>query len=144
VHKPLRFSEIGRSTNSYAFSPDGKSFAAGETVIPGSIPTPISLWDTASGRKLSTLSGAFAPFAFRPDGKALIAYADHARMVAIELASGRVLWTTQTLPGALADRIEFSADGSMVLELRWDGSGNAWLYRLNVLTGKECAELLRG
>jgi WD40 repeat protein len=90
------------------------------------------------------LSGVFAPFAFRPDGKALIAYADHARIVAIELASGRVLWTTQPLPGALPDRIGFSADGSMVLALRWDGSGNAWLYRLNVLTGKECAELLRG
>ena len=37
---------------------------------------PIGLWDTVSGRKLATLSGAFAPFAFRPDGKVLIAYAD--------------------------------------------------------------------
>ena len=144
VHKPLRFIDTGGSWNYYSFSPDGKSFAAGETVIPGSIPTPISLWDTASGRKLSTLSGAFAPFAFRPDGKALIAYADHARIVAIELASGRVLWTTQPLPGAVADQVGFSADGSMVLAFRWDDSGNAWLYRLNVLTGKECAELLRG
>src|SRR5262249_33224715 len=91
-----------------------------------------SLWDSASGRKLSTLSGAFAPFAFRPDGKALIAYADHARIVAIELASGRVLWTTQPFPGAIADQIGFSADGSMVLALRWDGSANAWLYRLRL------------
>src|SRR5262249_9546278 len=30
-----------------------------------------------------------------------------------------------------------------VLAQRTDGAGNAWLYRLNVLTGKECEELMR-
>ena len=34
--------------------------------------TTIDLWDTASGRKLSTFRGVFAPFAFRPDGKVLV------------------------------------------------------------------------
>src|SRR5262249_16957097 len=80
VHKPLRFMEIG-PCNWLAFSPDGRSFATGASVIPGAMSTPISLWDTASGRKLSTLPGAFAPFAFRPDGKALVAYADQLRLV---------------------------------------------------------------
>src|SRR6516164_7150690 len=36
VHKPLYFIDIGGSYNSCVFSPDGKSFAVGKTVIPGS------------------------------------------------------------------------------------------------------------
>jgi WD40 repeat protein/Flp pilus assembly protein TadD len=144
VHKPLRFIDIGGSCNACAFSPDGKSFATGKTVIPGSLDKPIDLWDTASGRKLSTLPDAFAPFAFRPDGKALIAYADQSRLVAIELASGRTLWTTPPLSGQWAGTIDFSADGSMILAHRYDDAGSTWLWRLNVLTGKECAEPMRG
>jgi hypothetical protein len=73
VHKPLRFIDLGGPRGWLGFSPDGRSFAAGSGIIPSSMPTPISLWDTASGRKLSTLPRAFAPCALRPDGKALIA-----------------------------------------------------------------------
>jgi serine/threonine protein kinase/WD40 repeat protein/tetratricopeptide (TPR) repeat protein len=144
VHKPLRFIDVGGTWNYCAFSPDGKSFATGQTFGPSSLNKPISLWETASGRKLSTMSGAFAPFAFRPDGKALIAYADQSRMVAIELASGRVLWTSPPMPGVWGGKIDFSAEGSMVLALRYDGGASAWLYRRNVLTGKECAEPIHG
>jgi WD40 repeat protein/tetratricopeptide (TPR) repeat protein len=143
VHKPLRFIDVGGIATQCAFSPDGKSFATGSSVIPGSLPTPISLWDTASGRKLSTLSGAFSPFAFRPDGKALIATSDHSRLVAIELATERVLWTSTALPGPHGGWIDFSGDGSMVLALRGDGA-RPWLCQLNVLTGKECAEPMGG
>jgi WD40 repeat protein/tetratricopeptide (TPR) repeat protein len=138
VHKPLRFIDTGGSWGECAFSPDGKTFAAGSGFNRGAHATPISLWDTASGRKLSTLSDAFASFAFRPDGKALIAYADQSRMVAIELASGRVLWTTPPLPGGWPAGIDFSADGSVILAKRSDP--RAWLLRLSVLTGKECGE----
>jgi WD40 repeat protein/tetratricopeptide (TPR) repeat protein len=144
VHKPLYFIDIGGSYNSCVFSPDGKSFAVGKTVIPGSLDKPIDLWDIASRRKFSTLAGAFAPCAFRPDGKALIAYADQSRLVAIELASERVLWTTPPLPGQGASTLDFSADGSLILAHRWDDAGSGWLYRLNVLTGKESAEPIRG
>jgi hypothetical protein len=143
VHKPLRFIDLGRPCSRCALSPDGRSFATGGAVIPGGMPTPISLWDTASGRNLSTLPGAFAPFAFRPDGKALIAYADQSRLVAIELATERVLWTTPPLPEQWPGPIDFTPDGSRVLAQRTDGAGNAWLYRLNVITGKECEELMR-
>jgi WD40 repeat protein len=120
VHKPLRLSDIGGSCNWCVSSPDGKSFATGYTVVPDSVLSApiIRLWDSASGRKLSTLSGAFAPCAFRPDSKALIAYTHHSRMTAIELASERVLWTTPPLPGQWAGGIEFGADGSLILALR--------------------------
>jgi WD40 repeat protein/serine/threonine protein kinase/tetratricopeptide (TPR) repeat protein len=146
VHKPLRFIDLGGSCNWSAFSPDGRSFAAGRTVNSDSksISMPISLWDTASGQKLSTLPGAFAPFAFRPDGKALIAYVDQSRLVAIDLATGRVLWTTLPLSGQWGGVIDFTPDGSTVLAQRVDNAGSAWLYRLNVLTGKERGEPMRG
>jgi WD40 repeat protein/tetratricopeptide (TPR) repeat protein len=145
VHKPLRFINLGSVYNWCALSPNGRSFAGATTVSSSNTPTPIGLWDIASGRKLSTFAGAFAPFAFRPDGKALIAHSDPSRLVAIELATGRVLWTTRQLPGQLAAGIEFSVDGSTVLALRrQNDAGNAWLYRLNALTGEEYGDPLRG
>jgi WD40 repeat protein/tetratricopeptide (TPR) repeat protein len=144
VHKPLRFIDLGGGCNWCGLSPDGKSFAAAGTFDPGGLNIPIGLWDTVSGRKLTTLSGAFAPFAFRPDGKVLIAYADRSRLVAMELATERVLWTTPSLPGPLASAIDFSADGSTILAHRYDEAGNAWLLRRNVLTGEECGEPVRG
>jgi WD40 repeat protein/tetratricopeptide (TPR) repeat protein len=147
VHKPLRFIDIGGECNSCSFSPDGKSFATGIDIAfaqSGSRRIPISLWDTASGRKLSTLSGAFAPFAFRPDGKALIAYADQARMVAIELDTMRLLWSTPPLPGQWVGGIGLSTDGLTILAQRYDDARNTWLLRLNVHTGKERAEPIRG
>jgi WD40 repeat protein len=140
VHKPLRFIDLGGVYSECSFSPDGKSFAAGSGFNRGAHAMPVSLWDTASGRKLSTLSGAFASFAFRPDGKALMAYVDQSRMAAIELATGRMLWTSAPMPGSWPGHIDFSGDGSVVLAERHDEEGSAWLYRLNVLTGKECAE----
>jgi WD40 repeat protein/tetratricopeptide (TPR) repeat protein len=142
VHKPLRFIELGGNWNWCDFSPDGRSFAAGGVGSPGST----GFWDTASGRKLSTLPSAFPPLAFRPDGKALIAYADSSHMVGIDLPTERG-WTTPPLPGQFPDRINFTSDGSAVLALRREpgyGTGSAWLCRLDVLTGKEIEEPIRG
>jgi serine/threonine protein kinase/WD40 repeat protein/tetratricopeptide (TPR) repeat protein len=144
VHKPLRFIEIGPS-NGLAFSPDGRSFAAGWGRFSGSGAAPIDFWDTASGRKLSTLRSAYPPAAFRPGGKALIAYADHhSHIVAIELATERVLWQTPPLPGEWGGVIDLTPDGSTFLALRHNTEGSAWLCRLNVLTGEERGEPIRG
>jgi WD40 repeat protein len=130
-----------------SISPDGKWFATGIGIAfssSGSLMIPISLWDTASGRKLSTLSGAFDPFAFRPDGKALLAYADQSRMVAIELGTMRLLWSTPPLSGQWVGEMDFSADASIVSAKRYGDARIVWLRRLNVGTGKDCAEPLRG
>jgi serine/threonine protein kinase len=94
VHRPLRFVDLGGPCNWCDFSPDGRSFAAGLNGGPLAPSTPIGIWDTASGRKLSIFPGAFPTFAFRPEGKTLIAYADLSHLMAIDLASGQELWKT--------------------------------------------------
>ncbi len=77
VHKALRIIDTGGPCTDYAFSPDGRSFATSFRVNDDIATTSsIDFWDTTTGRKLSSLPGTFAPFAFRPDGRALVAYAD--------------------------------------------------------------------
>ena len=123
VHKPLRISKsIGLCTH-LGFSPDGKTFATGFFARDRELATPVVLWDTASGAKLKTLAGAFAPFVFQPDGKVLFATAQPRGVLAIELATERVLWTTPALPGEYASAIDLSSDGSTVLAHRHDRTG---------------------
>ncbi len=81
VHKTLKIVDTGGPCDYVGFSPDGRSFATGFNPVDRSIATPINLWDTASGQKLSSLPGAFAPFAFCPDGKVLVARDDQRRVV---------------------------------------------------------------
>jgi serine/threonine protein kinase/WD40 repeat protein/tetratricopeptide (TPR) repeat protein len=142
VHKPLRISEsIGYCTH-LGFSPDGRTFATGFNPRDRDRATPIVLWDTGSGAKLRTLAGAFAPFAFRPDGKVLFAVAEPRGVLALELARERVLWTTTELPGDGAGRIDLSPDGSTVLAHRSAPNRIDWLLRLVAATGQPRAEPL--
>ena len=70
------------------------------------------------GESSQRFPGVFGPFAFRPDGKVLVGIADNwRRMVAVDLATGRVLWTTADLPGEPPrySTIHFSPDGSTLL-----------------------------
>jgi eukaryotic-like serine/threonine-protein kinase len=144
VHKPLRFIDIGGLCSLVEFSQDGRSLATAFTGFGQSPATPIDLWDTASGAKLRSLPGAFAPFAFRADGRVLVSTTeDRARIVAVDLATGRVLWTTPRLPGDQGNKIGFSPDGTTVLADRYDRSGG-WLVRLDVVSGQPCGEPIRG
>jgi WD40 repeat protein len=52
-----------RGIESVAFSPDGRTLAAGSSVI--------TLWDSASGQLLRTLSEDSNSVAFSPDGRTL-------------------------------------------------------------------------
>jgi serine/threonine protein kinase/WD40 repeat protein/tetratricopeptide (TPR) repeat protein len=144
VHKPLRIIDRGGPCTYLAFSPDGRSFATGFSPEDRAIWTPIDLWDAASGRKLSSLPGTFAPFAFRPDGKVLFAYADAWRMLALDLVTGRVLWTTPRLPGDWGERIAVSPDGSTAFASRRDKPGSAWMLQLDLATGRQRGEPIRG
>jgi len=147
VHKPLRIIDPGSLHNKLAFSPDGRSFATSYLPNSRAIATPVDLWDTASVRKLSAFPGVFGPFAFRPDGKVLVGIADNwRRMVAVDLATGRVLWTTADLPGEPAryGTIHFSPDGSTLLTERDYGSNRFGLIRLDVVTGQQRGEPMRG
>jgi serine/threonine protein kinase/WD40 repeat protein/Flp pilus assembly protein TadD len=142
VHKPLRISQsIGHCTH-LGFSPDGKTFATGFHPRDRDRATPIVLWDTASGGRRRTLAGAFAPFAFRSDGKVLFAGAEPGGVLALELATERVLWTTTGLPGEGAVHIDLSLDGSTVLTHRSSPDRRDWLIRLDAATGRPRGEPL--
>ncbi|HEY2154851.1 MAG TPA: hypothetical protein VGH33_04430, partial [Isosphaeraceae bacterium] len=100
------------------------------------------LWDTASGARLRTLAGAFAPFAFRADGDVLFAVAEPRGVLAVELATGCALWTTTELQGELPEHIDLSSDGSEVLAHRGNPSGDSRLSRLDAATGRPRGEPL--
>src|SRR5262249_24098014 len=125
------------------FSPDGKTFATGFCPRDRDRATPIVLWDTASGARLKTLTGALAPFAFRADGKVLYATAEPRGVLATELATDRVLWTATALPGEFPFAIQVSSDGSTVLARRNDANERSvWLSRLDAATGQPRGESL--
>ena len=150
VHKPLRIFDAAAG-QCPAFSPDGSTFATSHVPADRSNVTPILLREIASGRRLSASPGVFGPFAFRPDGQALVGTADNGRrMVAVDVTTGRVLWTTKELPGepGTQEMLCFSPDGSTLFldRNRLDGKSyeSAGLMRLDVVTGQQRGETMRG
>ena len=145
VHKPLRFIDTGVRCGFVGFSKDGRSLATGSKPTGQSLATPIEFWDTATGAKLRPPAGIFAPIAFRRDGRVLVATtADQGRMLAVDLATGGVLWTTPKLPGTWGRMIDFSPDGTTVLADRYDKTGDAWIVQLDVFSGQSRGEPMRG
>jgi serine/threonine protein kinase/WD40 repeat protein/tetratricopeptide (TPR) repeat protein len=143
VHKPLAIYDIG-PCDDLAFSPDGRSFATAKFTTEPSRATPMDLWDTASGRKLSTFPGAFAPFFFHPEGKIVFAHSERPeRVQAFEPATGRVLWTSAPLPGDESSGMTLTPDGSLFLQRRHPNPGELWHVRLDLVTGQMRGEPLR-
>ncbi len=120
VHQPLRIIELGQKGGHPVFSPDGASFASSYRNDPGLNTIPVSLWDTATGRRLATFPGYFWPFDLSPDGKRLVATsASWDGTLAVDLATGRPLWS---IPSGFkyCGQVTFGLDGSVVLEHRSD------------------------
>ncbi len=145
VHKPLRIYETNPGLD-LAFSPEGRSFARSHN--PTDDPSgarPVGLWETETGRMLQSFPDAFGPFAFRQDGKVLVAATqDRMFVTAFDLATKRVLWKSPHLPGRVLRWIRFSADGSAIFVECDKGSWNLALVQLNSSTGQPLGEPIPG
>jgi tetratricopeptide (TPR) repeat protein len=75
IHEPLNIlNRVGGQGGPIAsvFSPDGRTFVTWGQSLPSDT-TPLTLWDTATGRSLATYPEADPPVAFRPDDWTLLA-----------------------------------------------------------------------
>ncbi len=144
VQKPLRIMDMGTPCDFLGISPDGKTFGTGYSPFDQTNATPIELWDIDTGLKLRSLPGAFGPFAFRRDGKALFACAGDRRMVAVDVVTGQILWKTQAFPGPFTERVNVSPDGSTVFVDCNDGALHSWLVLFDAVTGEQRGEALQG
>ena len=116
------FAGSNAPVKSVAFSPDGT------LLLIGSDDGYARLWETASGRHLSTLEGHSAPVesvAFSPDGTLVLTGSDDGTARLWETASGRHL---STLEGhsAWVNSVAFSPDGKLVLTGSNDGTARLW------------------
>ena len=123
------------------FSPDGRTFATVFSEVSQSIAGPIDFFDTATAAKLRSLPrrirhvrvplGRQGPRRERRQPGCLSA---------IDLVTGRELWTTPHLPGRFTGAVSFSPDGSTMHVCRYERYADAWLIRLDAVTGRQLGE----
>ncbi|MFJ7778463.1 trypsin-like peptidase domain-containing protein [Streptomyces yangpuensis] len=117
-----RFTGHAEDVKSVAFSPDGRTLAAGG---PG---TPVRLWDVSAGTTRATLPGqtdALGVVAFSPDGRTLAtARADHT----VELLDVDTGETVTALKGHTATvwDLAFSPDGATLATTSDDATVRLW------------------
>lgn len=144
-----RFDILSHASESIAFSPDGKLFAAGTNGAGGELPEPgeVRIWDTGSGEvrhvwkaKESVVPGqnssSASGVAISPDGNS-IAVGSSDRTVRIrDFATGKI---TQTLTGHQGGvrRVAYSPDGRWLASVGRDRTVRVW----SAETGKQALSL---
>ncbi len=123
---------------SIAISPDGK-------VLAGAADRTIRLWEVATGRTLSTLTGHMdlvQAVAFSPDGNTLVSASSDTTIKLWEVATGRELRTLNGHEGEVMS-VTFSPDGKTLASGSQDGTVRLWddsevlpVYELGKLEGK--------
>jgi WD40 repeat protein len=109
--------------HSIVYSPDGRTVAAGSSIV--------KLWDVASGREIRDLSGnsqsAFVALTFSPDGRTIIAgdlnYST-SNVRFWDVASGREIRTLSTQSNVYS--VAYSPDGRTIVTGGGDGIVKLW------------------
>ncbi len=115
------------------YSSDGKTLAS------GSDDGTIKLWDMASGKEVSTLTGhseGVTRVAYSPDGKTLASASVDTTIKLWDIASGKEI-TTLTGHSNEVTSVAYSPDGKMLASGSGDGTFTLW----DVALGKEVATL---
>src|SRR5207248_4927598 len=123
-----RFLNFGR-VFSVAFSPDGKTLAA------GSWDGTVRLWEVASGKELHQLSkqqGPVRSVAFSADGKLLACGGEGSAIILWETATAKELRRLVGHRGSITF-VQFSPDGKLLASKGYDQTLRLW----DVATGRE-------
>ena len=122
---PLAILDHPENYTFIAFSPDGKLLASsgiGEELI---------LWDVASGNKVNSIKGGFAPFSFSPDGNQLATADNEVKLW--DIRNPKKITEVVTLPFNEAGRVnswaravDFSPDGKLIAIGYAHGTINVW------------------
>lgn len=136
-----RFGILSHASESIAFSPDGKLFAAGTNGAGGELPEPgeVRVWDSSTGElrhvwkaKESVVPGkdrsSASGIAFSPDGSS-IAVASSDRTVRIrDVVTGEIRRTLKGHQGGVR-RVAYSADGRWLASAGHDRTVRIWNAR---------------
>jgi RNA polymerase sigma factor (sigma-70 family) len=128
-----RRAALGRhnsNVNSVAFSPDGKTLAAGTS-------EEITVWDLKTRKETRTLKGHanhVNSVAFSPDGKRLVSAGRDNKMILWDLATGETVWTIEAHKNE-SYVARFSPDGKTLAT----GGGDNCVRLWDAATGKEKA-----